>query len=199
MRLVRGGTLITVIAVATALVAIGPGSAAGGTGGPTADVAKKCKKKKGKKRKCKKPKPVTAPAPLLTSKVRATLTWNTTADLDLHVWSPTGGHNGYNRFTGGYDASILNSIGPADNTTGFGPETFTDGQWYEPPPASTSPMANRQFAFTVCQNNNVATLATLIFVDRTGLSQTRQYQLNAAGGGATVVPTGALNPGNNVC
>jgi hypothetical protein len=191
---------VTVIALVTGLVAIGPGSAAGGTGGPSADIAKKCKKKKGKKRKCKKKKAPVTPPPLLTSKVRATLTWNSTADLDLHIWSPTGGHNGYNPGTNGYDAGILNSIGPSDDTNGFGPETFTDGQWYEPPPASTSPLANRQFSFTVCQNSNTATLATLVYVDRTGLSQTRQFVLNNAGTGVSITVTpGGLTPPNPWC
>ena len=201
MRLIRrGGTLVAAIALVTALVAAGPGSASVGGDGPSADVAKKkCKKKKGKKKCKKKKKPAAPPAPLLTTKVRATLTWNSTADMDLHIWSPSGGHNGYNTGTGLYDAGIPNSIGPVDDTNGFGPETFTDGQWYEPPPATTSPLANRQFSFTICQNSNTATLATLVFVDRTGLSQTRQYQLNAAGTGVHIIPTGALTPPNPWC
>jgi hypothetical protein len=198
MRLVRGGSLFTVIALVTALVAIGPGSAAIGAGGPTADVAKKkCKKKKGKKKKCKKRQ--VAPPPVLTSKVRATLTWNTAADLDLHIFSTAGGHNGYNRFANRYDAGIPNSIGPADLLSGPGSEMFTDGQWYEPPPATTSPLANRQFSFLVCQNSSISTLATLVFVDRTGLSQIRQILLSVPGSGHSVTPTGALTPSGAYC
>ncbi len=51
--------------------------------------------------------------------IEVTLTWNTAADLDLHVWNPNGEHAYYS------NTSIADGSLDIDDTNGFGPETFT--------------------------------------------------------------------------
>lgn len=112
---------------------------------------KKCKKGKKSasvaKKKCK--KKVTAPAPTPPTPgptLRATATWNSTADLDLIAWAPDG--------TVGfvYSNSIPNTQFSTDDLDGFGPETFTD---------LTTP--NRQFDYGVCvaSDGTPSTTATI--------------------------------------
>ena len=115
-------TALVLAAALTLALVLSLGSVAeSSSGGPQAVAAKKCKKKgkksavAAKKKKCKKKKVVTIPSgPTL----RATLTWNTTADLDLNVWDVNG--------TGGFGAIGIPSSQFQADTDGFGPETFTD-------------------------------------------------------------------------
>lgn len=53
---------------------------------------------------------------------RATLTWNTLADIDLHIWDEQGNHAYYNNPDG-----IPNATLSTDDTDGYGPEFFVDG------------------------------------------------------------------------
>jgi hypothetical protein len=117
----RKVALVLAAALTVALVLSLGSVAESSSGGPQAVAAKKCKKKgkksavAAKKKKCKKKKVATIPSgPTL----RATLTWNTTADLDLYVWDVNG--------TGGFGAVGIPSSQFLVDTDGFGPETFTD-------------------------------------------------------------------------
>lgn len=132
----RWGRGILVLA-SCALLALTAGATAAmaGTDGPTAVAAKKkCKKAKksatAANKKCKSKKKfggtttgpvVTLPGPTTdtTPTSPATLTWDTTANLDLYVWES----NGNGGFGG---AGILNASYGGNDTDGFGPETFTD-------------------------------------------------------------------------
>jgi hypothetical protein len=51
---------------------------------------------------------------------RARITWDTNADVDLHVWDAEGRHNSYR------ESGIPGVLLSKDDTNGFGPETFDE-------------------------------------------------------------------------
>jgi hypothetical protein len=142
-------------------VIVGP--AAGASGGGIAEAAKKCKKKKAgaaKKKKCKKKKKKkkkqgATPAPL----VRATLTWDTVADLDLVVFDSSGTRARAAANT------IANTAFSANDIDGLGPETFTDSIYVKP---------GRNFSFGVCfqDGGSNPTNFTLDYVTADGVHHT---------------------------
>jgi hypothetical protein len=120
-------------------------------------IAKKgCKKgKKGaaaaKKGKWKKTTPTPAPIVVpIAPTLRATMTWNTTANLDLYAYLPDGTQGGVTTPPGN---PIPSSTFSANDTNGLGPETFTD---------LLAP--TRQFAYAVCVENDNGTDDTIMTI-----------------------------------
>ena len=121
---------------------------------PSASAAKKkCKKKKGKK-KCKKrsggsapvtppltivPRPPVAP-PEEELPVRALLTWDTSADLDLHAWDEDGEHTGWDEAAGQDAFHIPETDYYGTSSEGDLGEAFVDYGAFE----------DRDFAYGVC-------------------------------------------------
>jgi hypothetical protein len=187
LALCVAGAMIFSVAV------VGPASAGVDS---TALVAKKkgCKKgKKGadaaKKKKCKKKKkaPVPTPAPVVET-LRATLTWNTLADLDFYAYLPDGTIGSVHSNT------LPGSRFSANDTNGNGPETFTDLM-----------TPTRQFSYVVCvaeDNDTDGTIATITYRTADGSNLTA----NSAAGlldddhdGGELVPPGGFNPSVSPC
>jgi hypothetical protein len=111
------------IASASALGAGGPAQAANAK----AKRAKACKKKHRKARRaakkaaaCKKRGPdASSPGPRTV-----TLTWDSSADIDLQVYDQSGHRSG--QLGGGMVDGIPGATHSANDTDGFGPETFDD-------------------------------------------------------------------------
>jgi hypothetical protein len=61
-----------------------------------------------------------APPPPPASRERARITWDTGADVDLHVWDSSGRHTWYGQ--SGIPGAVLSK----DDTNGFGPETLEE-------------------------------------------------------------------------
>jgi hypothetical protein len=153
--------------------------------GDAVAAKKKCKKKKGKKsaaaakkKKCKKKKqqpqppaqPVAPPAP--QALVRATLSWTSDNDVDLHAFDSTGNHAGYG--TGGQiENTIPNSSFSGDVQTA-GSESFTDNIFVPGGPS------NREFAYVAClwnvDNADINYTVTFTGVARDGSTVTRTLQ-----------------------
>ena len=107
------------------LVAASPAQAASESAHAATSKAKRskaCKKKHRKGTPCKKPAGRRASLPAVPRTV--TLTWDSTADIDLQVYDRNGRHSGV---SGG---AIVNGIPgtthSSNDTDGFGPETFDD-------------------------------------------------------------------------
>jgi hypothetical protein len=189
--------VLTAILGAALLVEVGSASADQGKSFAVA-AKKKCKKKKHRsastaKKKCKKkkatpvvtpPAPPTPPSPTL----RVTLTWDTTADLDLLVWAP----DGTLAFVWSSPNPIPGTQFSSDDTSGFGPETMTDLQ-----------VPNRQFSYGICVADDDGldgTIGTLQYrrADGTnGSVSTSSGDLDDNGDGIYVAPAGSYNPGGD--
>jgi hypothetical protein len=190
--LLNRSALLALVALLGLTVAVGAGGAVASSNGDVAVAAKKkCKKGKksavaAKKKKCKKKK--TTP-PATTATTRATLTWNDASDLNLVAWAP-----------GGQFGSILSNPIPstqfsANDTNGFGPETFTD---------LTTP--NRQFSYGVCAGSGVSdsTVATVNYRRANGttntFSSTAGSSLDEPGDlYVIIVNPGGYDPSTNPC
>jgi hypothetical protein len=153
--------LLALVALLGLAVAVGTGSAIASSSGDAVAVTAKKKCKKGKKsavaakKKCKK-KATPTPTPGPTPKVRATLMWSGTGDLDLLAWETNG-----NRGSVEHPTAIANASFSADATSG-GTETFTD-----------TVSSTRQFAYGVCADNiSASTNWTLTIVSSGGIVQT---------------------------
>jgi hypothetical protein len=90
---------------------------------------KSCAKKHKKPHHCKKRlAPTPAPAPgngeIVQSPQFFTLTWDSTANLDLHVWDAAGNHTGLEH--GVAVTRIPGTSYSGDDADGFGPETIND-------------------------------------------------------------------------
>jgi hypothetical protein len=201
--LLNRSTLLALVALLGLTVAVTAGSAGASSRSESAVTAKK-KCKKGKKsataakKKCKKKAPPPAPAPTSTPPtptptVRATLTWNTTADLDLIVWAPDG--------TVAFpDANtIANSQFSPDDLDGNGPESFTDNAFI------VGGSANRQFSYGACVSDDDdldGTVATIQYKRADGSTNTITTvsgDLDDDGDATFVVPPGGFTPTENPC
>lgn len=131
MSLVRGGGLrflvAVIVAFACACLLIDSPAAHGASGtaqaaGSKAKRSKVCKKKRKKGSPCKKRAGRRSSLPAVPRTV--TLTWDSTADIDLQVYDVRGHHAGL----GG--GTVINGIPGATHSgndiDGFGPETFSD-------------------------------------------------------------------------
>jgi uncharacterized protein YfaP (DUF2135 family) len=137
--------LVALIALlGLAIAAGGVGASASGSDHAVA-AKKKCKKKKkrsatsAKKKKCKKKKtvtpPVTPPTQPSGPTTRASITWDSSDEVDLHVFDESGNHDFYNQ-----DESTIPDAVDHDQDIDGGPETFVDLR---------SP-STRTFSFYVC-------------------------------------------------
>jgi hypothetical protein len=145
----RRWSLLALVALLGLAVAFATTSASSANAGNAVAAKKKCKKKRksaasAKKKKCKKKKkaavpPATPPSTPTTPSggptVRASVTWEGDAEVDLHVYDALGNHDYYN----GEDSTIPEAVDEDQDVDG-GPETFTDFQ---------SP-STRTFTFYVC-------------------------------------------------
>jgi hypothetical protein len=148
-------------AMVLSVAVVGPAAAGDGA----AAAKKGCKKgKKGadaaKKKKCKKKKKkvVPVPTPQPSPVVRATLTWDTAADVDLYMWAPDGTQSSVE------GNLIPSSQFSADDTDGNGPETFSD---------LIAP--TRQFSLVACLDDDTGlngTIATLTYLRANGTTGT---------------------------
>jgi hypothetical protein len=138
---------VALIALVALTVSLGAGAASAGPG-HAVTAKKKCKKaKKGavsaKKKRCKHkkqapvvaPPATTTPAPPSGPTTRASITWDTSDEVDLHVFDASGNHDYYN----GSTSTIPDAV-DHDQSVDGGPETFVD---------SRSP-STRTFTFYVC-------------------------------------------------
>jgi hypothetical protein len=163
-------------------------AAAASNGAPTATIAKKCKKKshsagEAKKKKCKKsgsgsPATPVAPPQPPHPQVRATLTWDTGADIDLWAFDAAG-----NLGKASYPEGIANTTWSGDEING-GPETFTDNIFTVP--------SGRAFSFAVCYYGLGSQLApfptnfTIVYVTPDGVSHTATGVLSGIGANSTI-------------
>lgn len=94
---------------------------------------------------------------------RARLTWDTDADIDMHIWDDEGDHAYFSDLSAIPDAELLKDIIP-----GFGPEIF---QEFGDP--------GRHYTFGLCNYNDSAelTTATLEVVDPNGTTRTFDREL----------------------
>jgi hypothetical protein len=144
---------VALIALVALTVSLGAGAASAGPGHAVAAKKKKCKKKgkksaaAAKKKKCKKKKhaipvtptpPSTPTGPSTGETVRASVTWEGDAEVDLHVYDALGNHDYYND-----EDSTIPQAEDEDQSTDGGPETFTDFQL----------PSTRTFTFYVCLYN----------------------------------------------
>jgi hypothetical protein len=141
MKLLCAGVLCVALAVPAGALADWGAVAAG----KSEKKRKVCNKKKKKGIPCKdRPRPLPGPGAPGT-KVRATLTWASTADIDLHAYDmATGQHAGVEPGSGG---EVVNGITGAthsgNDSDGPGVETFTDNFY-----GGTAGV--RRFGFMVC-------------------------------------------------
>jgi hypothetical protein len=120
---------VAIIALVALTVSLGTGAASAGPG-HAVTAKKKCKKaKKGavsSKKKCKKHKTVvippatTPPAPPSPPTTRASITWDTDDEVDMHVFDEAGNHAYYD------DSFGIPNADEEDQSTAGGPETFVD-------------------------------------------------------------------------
>ena len=108
--------------------------------------------------------------PARASTERARLTWNTSTDIDLHVWDDHGNHAYY-----GSPNGIPNATLSDDDTVGFGPEFYVD---------SDAP-SNRSFYYCVHYygsgdegDDTPTTAATLQLTDPDGVARTQDFVLD---------------------
>jgi hypothetical protein len=123
---------VALVALVALTVSLGAGAASAGPGHAETSK-KKCKKaKKGavsaKHKKCKHKKQATVVAPPATTTppaasgptTRASITWDTADEVDLHVYDAAGNHAFWD------DSSAIPNADEEDQTNDGGPETFTD-------------------------------------------------------------------------
>jgi hypothetical protein len=109
--------------------------------------------------------PSAPPAPSSPARERARMTWDTGADIDLHVWDASGRHTWFR------ESGIPGVLLSHDDTDGFGPETFEED----------SP-AGRTFTYGVCYFNGVgATHVSMLLTDPDGRQRAPAATLNAPG------------------
>jgi hypothetical protein len=147
----RRWSLLALVALLGLALTFATTSATSASAGHAVAAKKKCKKKhksaaEAKKKKCKKKKAVTVPPATLpstpstpsgpTEVTRASVTWDSTDQVDLHVFDALGNHDFYNG-----DDSTIPEAGVIDQDLGTGgPETFVDLQV----------PSTRAFTFYVC-------------------------------------------------
>ena len=108
-------------------------------------------------------------SPAQAATERARLTWDTSADMDLHVWDEAGNEASYDNPNG-----IPNATLSEDQTTGYGPEFYVD----------SDEAAKRTFTYSVCYfDGRGATNATLALTDPDGTKRTLKTSLSAWGEG----------------
>jgi hypothetical protein len=143
----RRWSVLALAAVLGLAVTFAATSASNASSGDAVAAKKKCKKKhksaaSAKKKKCKKKKavvpPVTTPTPPSNPTpsvptTRASVTWDSDSEVDLHVYDALGNH-------AFYDGNDIPDSEENDQSTDGGPETFID---------HLSP-SSRTFTFYVC-------------------------------------------------
>jgi hypothetical protein len=114
-----------IVAFACACLVVAPAQAANDPAHSASSKAKRskvCKKKRKRGVPCKKRNGHRASLPAVPRTV--TMTWDSSADIDLQVYDLDGHHSGMQ------DGAIVNGIPGAthsgNDTDGFGPETFSD-------------------------------------------------------------------------
>jgi hypothetical protein len=123
--------LVALLGLTLALVTVSAGHA---KAGHAVEAKKKCKKKHksaaaAKKKKCKKKRAVTPPVTPTTPTTpsgpttRASVTWDTTDEVDMHVYDALGNHDFYKQ-----DQSTIPDAEDNDQDVDGGPETFIDFQ-----------------------------------------------------------------------
>jgi hypothetical protein len=152
--------LIAFIALLGLAITAGASNAGASGHGQAVAAKKSCKKHKrsagaAKKKKCKRkkgtatPPSVTPPASTPTvptgPTTRASITWDTSDEVDLHVFDASGNHDYYNST----NSTIPDAV-DHDQSVDGGPETFVD---------SRSP-STRTFTFYVCLYGSQDTLQT---------------------------------------
>jgi hypothetical protein len=121
----RVATAAGAVLAAACLVAASPVQAASDSAHAATSKAKHskaCKKKHKKGVSCKKPAGRRASLPAIPRNV--TLTWDSTADIDLQIYDMNGRHSGL--ANGGIVNGIPGATHSSNDTDGFGPETFDD-------------------------------------------------------------------------
>jgi uncharacterized protein YfaP (DUF2135 family) len=123
-----GFTFVTAIAVCAGLL-VGSSSALGASdsahvASAKAKRSKACKKKRKKVRKASACKKRGGDTSLPAGPRTVTLTWDSTADIDLQVYDINGHHSGLQGGT--MVDGISGTTHSANDTDGFGPETFDD-------------------------------------------------------------------------
>jgi hypothetical protein len=141
----RRWSLLALVALLGLAVTFSATSASSASSGHAVAAKKKCKKKHksaatAKKKKCKKKKKQTVivpPAAPLTRSAGtiASITWDTTDEVDLHVFDASGNHDFYKE-----EESTIPEAVDHDQDIDGGPETFEDLQ---------SP-STRTFTYYVC-------------------------------------------------
>jgi hypothetical protein len=151
--------LIAFIALLGLAITAGASNAGASGHGQAVAAKKHCKKHKrsagaAKKKKCKRKKSTVAPpnttappSPTVPTgpTTRASITWDTADEVDLHVFDASGNHDFYNDL----GSTIPNAVDNDQDVDG-GPETFVD---------SRSP-STRTFTFYVCLYGYQDTLQT---------------------------------------
>ena len=171
--------LLALVAVLGLTMVVGTGGSAASTPGHAVQ-AKKCKKKKhrsatsAKKKKCKKKKIV---LPLPGPMVRATATWTSSPEVDLHAFDAAGNHTGWVNPTGVVNG-IPNAVHSGDQGGPSGTESFTDNIFVQGG-------NNREFAYVVCIYGG----GSVNFTGTTASGQTSSVPLSGAGDYTLTVPT----------
>ena len=190
---------ISLAALLALTLAMTGGSAGATDAGNAVAAKKKCKFKKfknaaatAKKKKCRKRVPAPPPpaAPVLPPPgplVRATMSWTSNVDVDLHAYDASGNHSGWT--PGGVVQGIPNAVHSGDVGTA-GSETFTDNIFVR------GGTTNREFSFIACFYGNTA--ATFIGVTSTGNSTTIPVNGQAGDFVTFAVPGGPATPDPNV-
>ncbi len=106
-----------------------------------------------------------SPAVPPQSHERARINWDTTADIDLHVWDSSGHHTWYR------ESGIPGVLLSPDDTDGFGPERFEE-----------SGQSGRTFTFGLCYFDGAgATRVTAILTDPDGRQRSPAATLRTPG------------------
>jgi hypothetical protein len=155
--LTRRWSLIALIALLGLAVTVATTSSSGASSGHAVAAKKKCKKKKGKKsataakkKKCKRkkqqqpqqPQQPQSPPSSPSAVVRASLSWTSDNDVDLHVFDSSGNDAGYGS-GGEIENTIPNSSFSGDVQTA-GSESFTDNIFV------VGGSTNREFGYVAC-------------------------------------------------
>jgi uncharacterized protein YfaP (DUF2135 family) len=104
------------------LIAASPAAAAGGSAHAASSKGKRCKERRKKGARCKRHDGRRSSAPAGPRTV--TLTWDSSADIDLQVFDINGHHSGLQG--GSIVDGIAGATHSANDSDGFGPETFDD-------------------------------------------------------------------------
>lgn len=137
--------------------------------------------------------PSTLPEPTLPapdgSRMRATMSWDSTADIDLYTWDDDGNLAYFSHLTDIPDAQLLEDVIP-----GFGPEEFVEFADY-----------GRHYTFGVCMYGNPddqPTTVTVTLTDLDGTQQTFTEHLSYLGDSALVGDSPKrtmFSPGSDWC